>query len=363
MRYLFRASLLSTLLTFSSNAMAADGYLAKPGEADSTMNFQRDSVQLAGCEVASACSGGCNDNTGILSSCNKPMKISTRGCDVGDWLDNTTVSSGAEAFKSIGDTFIPPGPASGYMNSAGFVNGINTGFRLGNSKIRGQIGGSLGIYDLKGRDTSNTAASETQVFSTTGVFKRSDVTNGDRVSWGLVYDQLWNSQYGQVSDDIYLGQFRGIVGLALNECNEVGVWGTAKTNSDATAQGFNGAQGLGTQVESINQYNLFLSHNFSFGARSMFYIGTTDHSSIGSWTTGSQLVAPMSPRVSLYGNTAFLFPSSTVGATGSNEYLWAISTGLNYSFGKKSVSRNISGQAGMPLLPVANNGTFLIGNK
>ena len=287
------------------------------------------------------------------------MKLNCNSCDCGNWLQNTTAFSGVEAFKSIGDTVIPPGAASGFMNSAGFVNGLNTGFRLGNSKLRGQIGGSLGIYDAKGRDTApNTSAAETQAFLTTGVFKRSDVIKGDRVSWGLVYDQLWNSQYGLRSDDIYLGQFRReSLGSRMNECNEVGVWGTAKTNSDATTQG------IATQVESVNQYNLFLSHNFAFGARSMFYVGATDHSSVGSWTTGSQLVAPMGPRVSLYGNSAFMFPSSTVGNNGANEYLWAVSTGLSYSFGKRSVSRNISGQTGMPLLPVANNGTFLIGNK
>ena len=354
MRSFFYCATLSSVLAFTSSVTAADGIFTKSFDTDAMINANDDSVIPASCEIGSSCSDSSNSN-----NCGtKPMKLNCSSCDCGNWLQNTTAFSGVEAFKSSGDTEIPPGPSSGFMNSAGFVNGINTGFRLGNSKMRGQIGGSLGIYDAKGRDTTpNNSAAETQVFLTTGVFKRSDITKGDRVSWGLVYDQLWNSQYGLRSDDIYLGQFRGIVGLALNECNEVGVWGTAKTNSDATTQG------LAAQVESINQYNLFLSHNFAFGARSMFYIGTTDHSSVGSWTTGTQLVAPMGPRVSFYGNSAFMFPSSTVGNTGANEYLWAISTGLSYSFGKKSVSRNISGQTGIPLLPVANNGTFMIGNK
>jgi hypothetical protein len=71
----------------------------------------------------------------------------------------------------------------------------------------------------------------------------------------------------------------------------------------------------------------------------------------------------MTDRISLYGNSGFLFPSSSKGPVGSNELLWSISCGLSYSFGGKAVSRNISGQCGTPLLPVANNGTFFVGNN
>ena len=73
-------------------------------------------------------------------------------------------------------------------------------------------------------------------------------------------------------------------------------------------------------------------------------------------------VAPLSRNTSLFGNSTFLFPSSSTGVIGSNELQWNVSMGLVYSFGGKAVSRNISGQPGLPLMPVANNGSFLITN-
>ena len=361
MRFLFHWATLSTAIALSTAATAADSYFSATTDANTIINSNDDDVVLASCNNLSSCNDNCSDgcNSGSGLTCrNTPMRFKSGACGCGDWLSNTVAFSGAEAFKSIGDTSLPPGGATGYMNSAGFVNGLNTGFRIGGSKIRGQVGGSFGVYDLKGRDTTSPRQPENQGFLTTGVFKRSNIDAAERLAWGLVYDQLWDHQYGVSASDIYVGQFRGILGLALDPCNEVGFWGTAHTNSSPLT-GFS----FGQSVQAIDQYNLFWNHNYAFGGRSMLYAGLTDHSSIGSWTTGTQLIAPMSQRVSLYGNSAFLFPSSTRGLIGSNELLWSVSAGLSYSFGCKAVSRNISGQCGLPLQQVANNGTFMMGNK
>lgn len=243
------------------------------------------------------------------------------------------------------------------MNSAGLVHGLGTSFRLGQSRIRGQVGGSIGVYDLKGRDSATPGQTEQQGFLTTGIFKRSDVDNCDRIAWGVVYDQFWGHQWGLTSSDLYLGQFRGIAGVAISNRNEVGFWGTAHTNTDSYAPS---AANPTSRLLAVNQYNLYGRHTFDFGGSAMLYAGLVDRADFGDWTAGAQLNAPLSSRVSLYGNSAFLFPSAGKGAAGANELLWSISTGLSYSFGGKAVSRNISGQSGMPLLPVANNSTFMI---
>ncbi len=345
MRSFFYCATLSSVLAFTSSVTAADGVFTKSFDTDAMINANDDSVIPASCELGSNCSD-CSDSNACGSNCGtKPMKLNCSSCDCGNWLQNTTAFSGVEAFKTSGDL--------DYPNQAGFVSGLNTGFRLGNSKLRGQVGGSFGVYDLKGRGTAAPNQTDNQGFLTTGVFKRSSICDGERLSWGLVYDQLWNHQYGILAEDIYLGQFRGIAGVALNQTNEVGFWGTAHTNS------FNARFNT---LQAINQYNLFWSHNFAYGARSMVYAGLADKSSAGSWTTGTQLSAPMSQRVSLYGNSAFMFPSSSNGLLGSTELLWSVSCGMSFSFGCKTVSRNISGDCGMPLLPVANNGTFMVGN-
>ena len=289
-------------------------------------------------DTAAGCTNGCDD-------C----------CDVGNWRDNTIGWIGGDAFKSVGDYTVPPGPAAGYMNSAGLVSGLNTGFRIGNSRVRGQIGGSYGVYDLKGRDTVSPSSSEQQTFITIALYKRSDISNGEAISWGLGFDQLFDHQYGLVASEVYLTQLRGIVGYAINECYEVGVWGTLHTNQDSTIAPSPGI------YRAQNQFNTYIRHNWDFGGTTMAYVGLIDHADTGNWVAGYLGQAPLSDYVSLYGNMTLVFPSSKTGAVGSNEHEWNFGMGLSYSFGGKASSSTVSGNAGLPLLPVANNGSFIIG--
>lgn len=278
-------------------------------------------------------------------------------CDcVGDWRDNTLLWVGADGYKSLGDTTIPPGGATGFMDSAGVVGGFNTGFRLGESRIRGQLGASYGIYDLKGRDTTSPSSSEQQTFITAGVYKRSDVSNDDRISWGVVYDQFFGHQWGLNAAEVYLSQVRGIAGYALSESNEVGVWGAVHTNTDNSVTGF------GTPIRAMNQANAYWRHNFEFGGETMAYLGVVDSADVGSWLVGVLGTAPLNDYTSIYGNVTFAFPGSKTGAVGANELEWNIGTGLMYSWGGKAVSPSVSGQKGLPLLPVVNNGSLLITN-
>ena len=75
---------------------------------------------------------------------------------------------------------------------------------------------------------------------------------------------------------------------------------------------------------------------------------------------GVQNQAPLSPNVSLYCNATLALPGSASGYVGSNNEVWDVSAGFQYSFGGKAPTCNISGQQCTPLLPVANNGSFLI---
>jgi hypothetical protein len=351
MRVLFHRATLSLAIMATATVGAAENRFSQPVNTAEIMNSNDHSVVLTSCQGSCGGTENCNSDSCGSTFGDNPMRFKTDTCDCGNWFQNTTAFSGVEAFKTFGDSDFP--------NNAGFVSGLNTGFQLGGSKIQGQIGGSLGLYDSKGRPLGAPTQTESQGFLTAGIFKRSNVDNGERLSWGLVYDQLWNHQYGVSADDITLGQFRGIMGVALNPCNEVGFWGTAHTNSQTIDGVFSPTQSL----QAINQYNLFWSHSYALGARSMLYAGLADSKSIGSWQTGTQFTAPMSQRLSLYGNSAFMFPSSATGPIGSTELLWSVSCGLSYSFGGKAVSRNISGPCGTPLQQVANNGTFMVGGN
>ncbi len=277
--------------------------------------------------------------------------------DVGSWRDNTLFFLGGEAFKTVGDTAIPPSPASGFANSAGLVGGFNSGLGLWeDSAVRGQIGASYGVFDLKGRDTISANSVEQQAFLTAGIYKRSDILNGDAISWGLVYDQLWCHQWGLLADELYVGQARGIWGYALNECHELGVWGAFRTTAE------NSTTVPGGSLRAMTQYNAFWRTNWEFGGQTMLYFGGNDPADIGSWLFGILGQAPLSDHTALYGNFTYAFPGSSSGVVGSNELEWNFGVGLVFFTGGKAFSRTVSGPKGLPLLPVANNGSFLITN-
>src|SRR4029079_15958955 len=131
-----------------------------------------------------------------------------------------------------------------------------------------------GIYDLKGRDTVSPSSSEQQSFITVGVYKRSDIANCDRISWGGVYDHVFGHQWGLLASEVYLSQLRGILGYALSERNEIGVWGTAHTNNDRSVTGLN-------SIRAMNQAIVYWRHNYDFGGQTMAYIGGVDSADVG----------------------------------------------------------------------------------
>lgn len=292
-----------------------------------------------------------------------------KGCGdecVGNWRDNTEVWAGADTYRGFGDgrsaAFFPLPFATG--NSAGAVAGFNTAFGLGESRVRAQVGASYGWYDFKGRtidDPGQEASVQQQAYVTFGFYKRSDICCGDRISWGVVYDQFFGHQWGWTADEIYLAQVRGILGYAINECNEVGVWGTFRTNQDLAGISSVGAN-INTTVRTMNQANAYWRHNWAFGGNTMMYVGGFDQADVASWQLGMLNTVPLNHSVSLYGNFNYVVPGSASGLAGAAEEQWNAGVGFVYYLGGKAVNSTVSGNTGLALLPVANNGSFLITN-
>ena len=65
---------------------------------------------------------------------------------------------------------------------------------------------------------------EQQVFFTGGFYKRSDICRGDAISWGIVYDGMYDTRWGTGADELKVGQIRGVMGWAWDAANEFGVW-------------------------------------------------------------------------------------------------------------------------------------------
>ena len=285
------------------------------------------------------------------------------GCDdcIGDWRDNTVFWFGGDAFKSFGDIATPAAPDPLALHSNfGLVTGMNTGFGLGDSRVRGQAGASYGAYDLKGRSTTGGLSSddslEQQVFVTVGLYKRSDVCDGDNLSWAVAWDEFVGHQWGWQTNELHLSQVRYLAGVAVNDWNEIGFWGTFQTTDDEIALTPGGA----TRVHAMNQFNSYLRHNWEFGATTMAYVGVLDNADIGDWVFGLLGESPMSNRAALYGNFTYVTPSSATGLVGAAEDTWNVSAGLVLYVGGKAVQPDVSGRQGLPLLPVANNGSFLV---
>ncbi len=295
------------------------------------------------------------DDGGTASSC---------GC-TGNWYDNTVVFMGADGWKNIGDAAVSSLGDVSLSNNFGYRTGFNTGLAVfGDSLIRGQIGSSYGVYDWKGRADLNPAydnhpdSVEQQTFVTAGLYKRGDVCAGDRVSWGVVYDHMYDTRWGLFANQVHVGQLRSVFSWARDESNAFGVWGAVRMQHDQTVI-LDPVSGPST-VRAVDQINAFWHHNWETGGDTTFYIGAAD--SNASWVFGFNGEVPLSQRVAMYANTAYLIPGSATGPQGNVEEIWNVSLGLSFYMGGKAGNSSVTGQYGLPLLNVADNGTFAVQN-
>jgi hypothetical protein len=157
-----------------------------------------------------------------------------------------------------------------------------------------------------------------------------------------------------------LGQLRGIAGYALSESFEIGTFGAFHLWDDDAAVTVAGAPGVRREIRAANQLNGYIRRNTYFGGSLMAYAGGFDDADIQSWQFGLTGQAPLSCHCAMYGNFNYAAPSATDGPNGSGEEQFNIQLGLAYFFGGKAQSRSVTGQRGLPLLNVANNGSFLI---
>jgi hypothetical protein len=259
------------------------------------------------------------------------------------------------------------GIADGGWQNNGIVSGANYGTRLGRfSELTGfglQAGGSVGVFDWNGTDYRLFHASEAQSqgFFTYGLFRRPNGTSN--WSAALVNDWMVNAHYGEFGQDPTMSQLRGQVGYATSAWNEFGVWGTVRVMS-ATIN--IPTVGL-TEWRPINQLNFFWHHKWGVGgADTLLWFGVPEHDrltgggSLGDYLVGALANVPLNDRVGLYTLLTYMHPSAAPGPAGSNEDAWNFTIGLTFYPGRNARSTTVAGQCWMPMMPVANNGYFLV---
>jgi hypothetical protein len=266
--------------------------------------------------------------------------------------------AGLDSFKGIAD--------GQFQSNFGAVTGVNIGLLMPGLDEYGfgwQTGLSYGLYDFDGRTSAlaDRARSQQQLFVTTGFFRKAKCDQ--RVSFGLVYDWMYNNQWGEYGVNPTLGQWRGQVEYALSGCNAVGFWGCARDLGAVNR--LRDSQVLVTN-RAITQANLFWHHKFCSGADSYVWTGIPDHGRINGdgslidWTVGASVQVPLTQRMALYANGAYYHPSAAASAGAAIESGYDVGMGVVWYFGGNARSCAINGKCATPYMPVANNSNFLV---
>jgi len=258
------------------------------------------------------------------------------------------LSVALDSFRSL-----PDGSWSG--NNGGFSSlNLLMGLPDNQSKYSAQLGGSYGLYDWNGKGsnpTGNTKAVQQQAFVTTGFSRITSDCSG--VNAAIVYDWMWNKQFGVFGLHPILDQVRGQVGYLFQQKNEIGLWGTIRAHT--SHQNFSE---IPVRFRAISQANLFWTHHFSNQAETMLWAGTPYQRGLmytsgraGNYIVGASFTAPLTRSLSIFGHGSYM--GSHSGSQSFNNYAANVCFGISYAFGD-------SQEKVRPYLDLANNSNFLV---
>lgn len=263
-----------------------------------------------------------------------------------------------DAFRGI--------PDGGWQN-----NGIRTGFnlatRLGTfSDLTGiglQVGSSVGIYDWGGTDyrMQNQEQVETQGFLTYGLYRKPDDIS--RITGGIVQDWCFNDNFGVFGKCPTLSQLRGQIGYATSASNEFGLWGTAHVVSSTLNVDYFGP----VKWQTVNHLSAYWHHKwYATGPDTWLSVGAPSHDRLsGGGSLGDYLVTaistcPLSNAVSVVSSITYMHQSGRLGGINAADEAWNFTVGLAIYPRRNARTTTVAGDRWMPLMPVANNGSFLV---
>jgi len=188
-----------------------------------------------------------------------------------------------------------------------------------------------------------------QNFTTVGLYQRTD--------WGLDLGVGYDLLYEQYFDRFHLGQWRGKVGYALDDRNEIG--GRLMLRS----YGANGRFGaVPVTLNPIDMGTLFFRHTWASGASTGFWAGLADRHTqtniaLGDaapiahpFVYGADVEAPLTDHLVLFGQANFITPPQT----------GTVDAFLGITYYPASRSRRERSKRLRPVMPVANNPTFAV---
>jgi hypothetical protein len=277
------------------------------------------------------------------------------------WNDiGLSVFGGVENFRGIPD-------AEG-GNNHGICVGFNAASPIPALALRGfgfQLGGSAAVLDFagRGRPSRNRKSVQGQEFITAGLFIRA--LPEMPLSMGIVYDCMFNQNYGVYGEDPTLQQIRGQFAYYFTNCDEFGLWATYDLNKTHQIQHYSYYE-FDIAFRPIAQANIFWRHLFGNGVESSVSLGYTLRNRLdryhsnrpGKYIVGLELSVPFLESWLLVGKASYMQPGTKRGIHGQMDYASNISINVVYFFGgNPNTTENC---AWMPYLPLADNTYFLV---
>ena len=263
----------------------------------------------------------------------------------------------------------------GYETFRGFpdrgwqANGLYGNFNVGTSLgalsdwtgLGLQGGFSRGLYDWEGNPyRANVANTARQDFASYGLFKRA--TQSNPLTLSVSQDWMFTENYGRNGLSLNVSQIRYRAGVATSSSNEFGVVGAFRVVEDTDS--------VGSQLETtraVNHASAFWHHKWeAWGANTIISLGAVENDRVsGDGSLGDLLVTatvdfPFTDKVGFYGNIAYMNPSATAGFDAAHEEFWSFTLGVQFFPGHDAKTMTIAGERWRPLLPVANNGVFIL---
>ncbi len=284
-----------------------------------------------------------------------------------DEFDNDTVFDGPEAVYysgwdnielfSLVTSFRNPIDLNGQTGNSGITFGFNGGFPLLEERGLGlQVGTSAVLTDFHGWQyayggaTFNSSKIRTQNFTTCGLFTReSRLVSG--LSWGFAYDWLVDDYYARLT----MGRWRVKFAYELGLDDELGLWVSIPDFSDNATIGNRNTGQETLHFKACTQGNLYWRHYWETGANTRVWIGAIEEP--GEVVLGADAQYPLSKNLALVGTFNYVEPSAS-GIAGQSEEMWNVAVGIAIIPG--NLSRGSRPARFSPLLPIADNGNFLI---
>jgi hypothetical protein len=244
------------------------------------------------------------------------------------------LSAGAHAFKTPVD--LARNGNFGLHEIVNFGGPLSGGLHIGY-----QIGAGFHQSNFSGTQFQAGHGGRNQTFLTAGLFKRAMCSGWQ---WGVVYDYQRDIYY----DSAEFQQIRSETSLVMPNGNEIGYFGAYGLNSDSYV-----SQAL--QFDANDMFCLFYRRQFEFGGEGRVWGGVTGW---GDGIFGAEARMPLGKSFAMENRFNYLMPKDGRGTAGKTQEAWGLMFSLVWYPG-----RHVSCETHnpyRPLLPVADNSTFVI---